>query len=157
MKQVSHAEALVAALAGRDSDEDEELEKMLVSQLSHSDGIRGFFVTYLTGDESPADKPSVPLPLQKAMAQVDVASLVPLACMNVVMPTGTISVHKDPSMAEQSRKTSQRGSRVLASLLQLETATVRENCDAILAVASGSDDASDANAELIKVSRTICL
>jgi hypothetical protein len=39
-----------------------EVISRLKAQLSHSDGIRGFFVTYLTGvgDDTPAEQSSVP-------------------------------------------------------------------------------------------------
>ncbi|CAB9519323.1 expressed unknown protein [Seminavis robusta] len=149
MKQVSHAEALVAALVEREKEDDKELEQLLISQLSHSDGIRGFFVTYLTGETSPADNPTVPIPLQKAMSQVSPEELVPLACMNVVMPTGTMSMHQDPTLSEQSKKTSVRGSRILASLLNGGSPRVKDNCQAILAVATDKDE-SEADPELIK-------
>ena len=80
MKQISHAGKIVKLMEdGQDMDPD-ELRTMLISQLSHSDGIRGFFVTYLTGDASPADGPTVPSVLQEAMAQVEPDELVPLAC-----------------------------------------------------------------------------
>lgn len=78
MQQVAHADALVHLLD--ENEDNEELGKLLKAQLSHSDGIRGFFVKYLTGDESPADKPSVPAVLQEAMSQVDANELIPLAC-----------------------------------------------------------------------------
>jgi hypothetical protein len=155
MKQVSHAEALMAALEATGQEDDKELEALLVSQLSHSDGIRGFMVTYLTSEESPADKLTVPVPLQKAMAQVDAIQLVPLACMNVVMPTAMISMHQNPNLSARSRTTAQRGSRILEHLLQNRIRTASKNCKAILAVATGqatSIDASDFYSDLIKVS-----
>lgn len=81
MKQVEHSSKILDLLEESTKEEDnDELERMLISQLSHSDGIRGFFVTYLTGESSPADNPTVPVALQKAMAQVNANELVPLAC-----------------------------------------------------------------------------
>ena len=80
MKQVSYASKIVELLQENKEENQEELRQMLVSQLSHSDGIRGFMVTYLTGETSPADNPTVPEVLKEAMAQVDANELVPLAC-----------------------------------------------------------------------------
>ncbi len=45
MSQVSHASHIVQLLGTKDVSQ-EELIKQLKTQLSHSDGIRGFFVTY---------------------------------------------------------------------------------------------------------------
>ena len=136
MKQVGHAGSLVEMLQDKGENDQGELEKMLVSQLSHSDGIRGFFVTYLTGETSPADQPTVPLPLQNAMSQVDPKELVPLACMNVIMPTAMVTMHQDPKLSEQSKLTAERGTKILASLRDIPF--VQENCKAILAVATDS-------------------
>lgn len=184
MKQVSHAEKVIQLL-GDATNKHNNLQSMLEAQLSHSDGIRGFFVTYLTGtgDTSPADNPTVPDVLQKAMTQVDEKELVPLACkyacvvmliktgvfllllfahyaichshvvvfptidvgMNVVMPTGMITMHEDPNLSEQSKKTAERGSRILASLNNNQL--VQDNCRAILAVAHTMDDKDAASAE----------
>lgn len=93
MKQISHAEALIELLLSSQDDDDDNqqlqlvLEPLLTAQLSHSDGIRGFFVNYLTASTSdaddiswPADNPMVPEVLQKAMSKVDPEELVPLAC-----------------------------------------------------------------------------
>ena len=107
MKQIGHAETLIKLLSQANEENDDEqqqqsLENLLTAQLSHSDGIRGFFVNYLTAaattsdDEekedgstvssSPADYPIVPKVLQKAMSKVDPNELVPLACK---LPTHT--------------------------------------------------------------------
>jgi hypothetical protein len=69
MKQVQHSEKLVTLLAasssneldGGNDDTDEIASDLLKAQLSHSDGIRGFFVTYLTalGEDTPADRVNV--------------------------------------------------------------------------------------------------
>jgi hypothetical protein len=66
----------------------EELVKRLKTQLSHSDGIRGFFVTYLTlesGADAPADLDEVPLPLVTAMKESNQEELIPLACMYLLV------------------------------------------------------------------------
>lgn len=80
MSQVSHAANLVQEISDSDSS-DEELTERLVAQLSHSDGIRGFFVTYLTGDEeTAADSPTVPPVLANAMTRANQNELIPLVC-----------------------------------------------------------------------------
>jgi len=148
MKQVSHAQTLVDLLLSETEGQQNEsdLEALLTAQLSHSDGIRGFFVTYLTGsDENDGAMIKVPEVLQKAMAQVDAEELVPLACMNVVMPTGMITMHEDPTLSQSSRLTSQRGSRILECLLEFPLA--RDNCQAILSVATDGNDPTCKNAK----------
>ena len=78
-----------------DEDKD-QIKGMLKAQLSHSDGIRGFMVTYLTGNASPADDPTVPAVLQEAMSEVDPRELVPLACESSISKAlfeGTESTH----------------------------------------------------------------
>lgn len=79
MKQVSHASVIVPRMK---DDPDEKLAEMLAAQFSHSDGIRGFFVTYLTGEgeETPADNERVPESLRYAMQEANQKDLVPLAC-----------------------------------------------------------------------------
>ena len=81
MSQVSHAANLVAQLSSTIDATQEELTELLAAQLSHSDGIRGFFVTYLTGEgDTVADLEIVPNALVKAMAQANPEELIPLAC-----------------------------------------------------------------------------
>ena len=60
MKQIGHAETIIKLLSQNkeeknDEEEDSSLEKLLTAQLSHSDGIRGFFVNYLTATTSDDD------------------------------------------------------------------------------------------------------
>ena len=79
---------------------DNNLESLLTAQLSHSDGIRGFFVQYLTGGgggggddkSSAADKPTVPEVLQKAMSKVDADELIPLACKSNIVMAGCLEM-----------------------------------------------------------------
>jgi hypothetical protein len=139
MAQVSHSEKLVTLLK-EDSQvlAQEEVVARLKAQLSHSDGIRGFFVTYLTGvgDDTPADQSSIPQALVAAMEVADLSELIPLACMNVIMPTGMITMHQDPELSAQSKKTADRGIRFLASMKT--DAEVQKTCEAIIAVATNS-------------------
>jgi len=149
MKQISHSEKLVTLLGsvndnGTAGDEDERImsttTNLLKAQLSHSDGIRGFFVTYLTalGDDTPADSLDVPLALTSAMMEADSSELIPLACMNVIMPTAMITMHEDEELSMQSQTTAERGLRVLQTLLS--RGNTAQQCKAILAVAKGNID-----------------
>lgn len=141
MTQVSHAQRIVQMMASDSGDDEGNVTNLLKAQLSHSDGIRGFFVTYLTADgvDTPADRTVVPATLLAAMNEsANEKELVSLACMNAIMPTGMVTMHKDPALASQSQKTSERAVRVLRSLLH--KAEVKNECEAILAVASASSD-----------------
>lgn len=81
MKQVEYGFALATSL--NENPESEELKASIKAQLSHSDGIRGFMVSYLTSEDSPADKESIPPSLLQALEEQLVMSaddLVPLTC-----------------------------------------------------------------------------
>jgi hypothetical protein len=69
MKQVEYGLTLTTALnAGSDeSTTGNVLQDALAAQLSHSDGIRGFMVSYLTSDDSPADQIEIPIPLLQTL------------------------------------------------------------------------------------------
>ena len=56
--------------------------------------------------------------------------------MNVVMPTAMTSMHTDPEMSNNAALTAKRGTRVLKHL-QDKDDSVKTNCDAIRAVATG--------------------
>jgi hypothetical protein len=62
-KQISHSEAVISLLI--ENETSDELPPLLKAQLSHSDGIRGFFATYLTHERSPNNV--VPAALRQAM------------------------------------------------------------------------------------------
>lgn len=69
-------------------DGDNKLEEQLVALLSHSDGIRGLFVAYLTQQgEGAADLPIVPPALVRALARANQEELIPLACKYLVSIT----------------------------------------------------------------------
>lgn len=88
MKQVQYGSELTRELMrfeGRNDDEEGmvRLGQLIQAQLSHPDGIRGFMVSYLTADESPADWKSVPpilLQALKRQANSNPQDLIPLAC-----------------------------------------------------------------------------
>jgi hypothetical protein len=75
MKQVGYGAQLVPMFSkdGGDENNDKDLEEKLIAQLSHSDGIRGFMVSYLTVDNgmAPADWDPIPQPLQNALVKVE--------------------------------------------------------------------------------------
>ena len=132
VRQLTYAKPLVSMLD--DTDQQETAEPYLTAQLSHSDGIRGFFATYLT-TEPPcaADQQTLPVALQKSLGAVEDASdLVSLACMNVIMPTAMTTMHADADNQEASRLTADRGLRVLQHLATLHPDKVNEQCEAML-------------------------
>ena len=57
--------------------------------------------------------------------------------MNVVMPTAMTSMHTDPELSKNAAQTAYRGIRVL-KYLQDKDDSVKTNCDAIRAVATGN-------------------
>jgi hypothetical protein len=59
------------------------LGESIKAQLSHSQGIRGFMVSYLTADSTPADNPRIPAIILDALldqVKTDPHDLVPLTC-----------------------------------------------------------------------------
>ena len=148
MKQLSHASQLVSMLQDEhDTKEEDRLGELLKAQLSHSDGIRGFFATYLTWDNeegqqqlAAADIDDIPQPLAKAMEATDPSILVPLACMNVVMPTAMSTMHQDPDLQSSAELTARRGSRILSFLAKNDhDSLVAINCNAIIEATSVSN------------------
>ena len=60
-----------------------ELKKLLKAQLSHSDGIRGFMVSFLTTDDdsqNTSTMPDVLVEVLKEQVQSNPDELIPLAC-----------------------------------------------------------------------------
>lgn len=141
MKQVGYASEIVPLLS---MEENDELLIMLEAQLSHPDGIRGFFVSYLTGEGTTvADAPQIPPPLASALKSVpDQQDLLSLASMNVIMPTAMSTMHTDKILQESSAKTALRGIKVLNYLATIYHNEVKSICHAILAAAS-ADASSD--------------
>jgi len=142
MKQMAYGSEIVSLLGDNETDE-KLLSDMIAAQLSHSDGIRGFFVTYLTGEgPSPADSDEMPKPLMVSIQQIeDKRELISLACMNVIMPTGMITMHTDEDLSKSSALTAMRGKIVARSLM--EENEMKEQCAAILAVATDVQKDSD--------------
>ena len=84
MAQLSHAGEICALLEKSDGKASTLASDLLTAQMSHSEGVRGFFATYLTGegDDTAADREEIPEPLAGAMHKADMNLLVPLACVS---------------------------------------------------------------------------
>lgn len=95
-------------------------------------------VTYLTdqGEDYPADQETMPERLLQALQEVDSSNLVPLAYMNVIVPTAMATMHEDPNFSAQSEQTATRGTRVLTAL-KAGNDPVENHCRAIVAIATG--------------------
>lgn len=152
MKQVGYGQQIVSMLDDESNTlvNNESLTKMLVAQLSHSDGIRGFFVSYLTGG---APITTIPTPLENAMQRSDTSELIPLACMNVIMPTAMVTMHTDQDLSNNSKATAKKGIVVAKALMNEEK--MREHCKAILAAITSEMD--DCDPKLVDVSARIIL
>lgn len=150
MKQLGHASRIIPLLHPHPITEEEEgaddddnapsdalLLEVLSSQFGHSDGIRGFFATYLTSPESltTAGEDDVPPILAEAVRGADTKVMVPLACMNVVMPTAMSSIHQDAELKECASKTAANGKKILRLLKDNDD--VIGNCRAITSVCRG--------------------
>eukprot|EP00978_Attheya_sp_CCMP212_P002303 scaffold4746_cov53-Attheya_sp.AAC.1 len=184
MKQVGYAELLVGLLLDQQDDKDESyisssiVGPLLEAQWSHSDGIRGFMVTYLTTNNNGNNEKEtreLPRALQVALddkmaCRSDKRSrsddddddiqkedegtddFISLACMNVIMPTAMTTLHTDPALSEQSRRTSERATQILLHLGRRErerrtksfsdnthnSGKIQTQCRAIWAAASQS-------------------
>lgn len=117
---------------------------VVMNVLSHSDGIRGFFVSYLSSEgSSPADAVNVPGPLATALnASTNRKELISLACMNVIMPTGMITLHKDEEMSRNSAITAERGKKIAKYLIKLDD-NMKGQVTAILDATNGKLDGSE--------------
>jgi hypothetical protein len=141
MKQLGHASQLIPILhpddeGGLSDDESAEVLQLLTKQFAHSDGIRGFFAVYLTSPES-LNTDEVPSVLAKAVKGSDMKVMVPLACMNVIMPTAMKSIHQDEELKECASQTAQNGLKILR-LLKGDRHVI-DNCQAINQVASNEE------------------
>ena len=142
MKQVGHASDIIPMLS---MEENDELLIMLEAQLSHSDGIRGFFVCYLTGEGTTvADAPHIPPPLASALKSVPgQKDLISLASMNVIMPTAMSTMHTDKMLQDSSARTARRAIKVLNYLANVYPDEVNSTCHAIVAAADAAESSDD--------------
>ena len=160
MKQVQYGSEMTNALrffsnptaSFRSTTERNHMKNLLSAQLSHSDGIRGFMVAYLTverqiqnvdneeEEEEDEEEDSEILIetvcelLQKVNAD-EVEELVSLMCMNVVMPTAMVSMHTDPDLSTASKLTSIRGTKLLKSTMKCSS-LIEDNLNALLEAAT---------------------
>ncbi len=143
MKQVQYGGELTEALMELDSGDEanqKKLRESLSAQLSHSDGIRGFMVSYLTGSgedtitaEMIATEQDPQILLEtvaRLLSKENSEDLVSLMCMNVVMPIAMITMHQDPALSEASRLTAARGIRLLGSVVGASS-NISQNLEAI--------------------------
>jgi hypothetical protein len=145
MKQLGHASQIIPFLHPEDGSSPSEEEsaallEVISKQFEHSDGIRGFFAVYLTSPESLTVE-EVPSVLAAAVKGADTKVMVPLACMNVIMPTAMSSIHQDPELKECAAKTAENGIKILR-LLKGDSDVV-SNCQAIYQVSTGAADGGD--------------
>ncbi len=145
MKQLGHASQIISVLHPEDGsslpeEESAALLEVLQKQFAHSDGIRGFFAVYLTSPES-LTMEEVPSVLAEAVKGADTKVMVPLACMNVIMPTAMTSIHEDPELKECASKTADNGMKILR-LLKGDSDVI-SNCKAIYQVSSDEVDGGD--------------
>lgn len=128
-----------------------QLKELLKAQLSHSDGIRGFMVAYLSSgyngdDNNYFEIPSILLEVLNDQLSEDIDSnddLILLMCMNVVMPTAMVTIHQDAAQSANSARTARRGIKVLQAV-QNETPVFSNNLKAIQHVAAKVKDGSHA-------------
>eukprot|EP00956_Cyclotella_meneghiniana_P013723 scaffold20002_cov76-Cyclotella_meneghiniana.AAC.7 len=117
MKQLGHTSRLIPLLHEESSQVSKsDLSELLNKQLSHSEGIRGFFAVYLTSPESLEKDDDVPSVLVEAVRGANAEIMVPLACMNVVMPTAMSILHQDAELKECAAKTAKNGKKILRLL-----------------------------------------
>jgi hypothetical protein len=160
MKQLGHASQIIPLLhpqeEGKTPSEEETsaLPAVLSRQFSHSDGIRGFFAVYLTSPEA-LTVDEVPVILAEAIKNADKKVMVPLACMNVIMPTAMSSIHEDAELKECASKTAVNGIKILR-LLKGDSA-VTMNCKAIMSVCRGTGEGSEDLIEVSLAAALLCL
>eukprot|EP00929_Paragymnodinium_shiwhaense_P091390 TRINITY_DN51363_c0_g2_i1.p1 TRINITY_DN51363_c0_g2~~TRINITY_DN51363_c0_g2_i1.p1 ORF type:complete len:279 (-),score=41.47 TRINITY_DN51363_c0_g2_i1:258-1094(-) len=126
MSSVGYAAALCKSLEDEPSaEEQEQLGERLTAMLQHSDGSRGFFVSYLTNPSLQliaAERPSgVPEVIKRALSSSDAAVTTPLALMNVMMPTATALQHAaagNDAQAASSELTARRASAILDCMIR---------------------------------------
>ncbi|KAL3826833.1 hypothetical protein ACHAXA_005675 [Cyclostephanos tholiformis] len=146
MKQLGHASQIIPLLHPQEDgktlsdDETSALSAVLSRQFSHSDGIRGFFAVYLTSPESLTVE-DVPAILAEAVKNSDKKVMVPLACMNVIMPTAMSSIHEDAELKECASKTAVNGMKILRLLKDDDYVIM--NCKAIMSVCRGTGEGAE--------------
>ncbi|KAL3923226.1 MAG: hypothetical protein SGILL_001771 [Bacillariaceae sp.] len=138
MQQVQYGMDLAEMLQSETDKPQEQLKESLKAQLSHSDGIRGFMVAYLSGRDASGESNMIPPilldALKEQLQQPGVVDLVSLMCMNVVMPTAMVTMHENAENSAASARTAKQGAALLKAVKD-ETPALKENLRAIQAVA----------------------
>ena len=152
-KQVQYAEFICGLLAEDDGRETDVLMKHLRAQLSHADGVRGFMVTFLTMKKDKEDGNIPPALLKVLLEQIDPKNdsnnLINLMCLNVIMPTAMVTMHKDPELAHQSAITAARAMNLMMQVMDAsgrdsETRqAVTQQCKAILEMATSQESGAE--------------
>ncbi|CAJ1934158.1 unnamed protein product [Cylindrotheca closterium] len=149
MKQVQHGADLCSALQEDPSNAD--IHERIKAQLRSSDGIRGFMVSYLTSEDTSPKALVVPDGLAEVLQEITRSNpedLVPLAFMNVIMPTAMSTMHNEEDLRQSSVQTAKRGLSILATMTG-EHQSVKSNAKAILNVALDSKG-EDIDSKLIE-------
>ena len=111
---------IVDELIANNTEKGQELSVQIKDLLSHNDGARGFFVTYLTQLDDVLDASVVPTAVSVAVSSVEEPEYVAKLCtMNVIMPTGMILAHKnnnDEINSKNSQTTQRRALCLISSL-----------------------------------------
>lgn len=160
IKQVKHAEFICGLLEEDDGRETDVVMKRLRAQLSHEEGVRGFFVTYLTTKKQ-KESLDIPPALLKAILEVidpvnDNNKMIALMCLNVIMPTAMVTTHKDPILMQQSAITAARAMSLMTAVMDAsgkESATreaVTKQCKAILEMATSQEFNAEGDTEAQK-------
>ncbi|GMH49169.1 hypothetical protein TL16_g00453 [Triparma laevis f. inornata] len=162
MSQVKLGSRLVPLLD--DSARSSEVSEILNAQLSTSDGIRGFFVSYLTAETPPTAPVNVPKILKSAMETTsNPVELIDLSIMNVIMPKAQASEFlrlkgledadydgpmegSNNSMMKSSEMTAKRGKAVVEVLMGFEGEVwerTRAQFESVRRVAKGEEDGGE--------------
>jgi len=143
MEQVNYGSELTALMEGDNSIDEETLVELITAQFSHPNGIRGFFISYLTGDEpSPADNDTMPSALLSSLRNIeDKRKLIPLVCMNFVMPAAMMTINTDDELIKASTLSANRGKIVARALLNEEA--MKQQVEAIISAATDVESDSE--------------
>lgn len=113
---------------------DDEAASSLGEMLQTTNGARGFFVNYLSGQYSVADAQEPPSALISALETAPEPATARLLLMNVVMPAATVLAHQrngNDDGAEGSAATSRRAATIVRSSAEAQAAVLREETKAL--------------------------
>eukprot|EP00519_Triparma_laevis_P004155 CAMPEP_0182509958 /NCGR_PEP_ID=MMETSP1321-20130603/27770_1 /TAXON_ID=91990 /ORGANISM="Bolidomonas sp., Strain RCC1657" /LENGTH=122 /DNA_ID=CAMNT_0024716341 /DNA_START=170 /DNA_END=535 /DNA_ORIENTATION=+ len=117
MSHVNLSSRLVPLLTSSSAVMASSLKKILKEQLKNSEGIRGFFVAYLTGEGEDIRVPNI---LEEAIMECEnVEELIELSIMNVIMPTAQ-ACHFSLSLNPETEELEGNATMMKSSLLTAE-------------------------------------